>query len=98
MGRIACLFGKHTWITDRQCTCRYCNVTNHVLDKDCRCAYCGQTFHEWAYKSSYRTEPEYSYESGNQFLLGGGEEIVTYQCKKCGAEKEENKGFVPDCL
>ena len=42
--------------------------------------------HEWDIES-YDQEPEYAYESGNQWLIDPGGHFVKYTCKLCGKEE-----------
>ena len=86
------------------CRCERCGIYFHDWEltdstdefEDWRCRLCGETKrtskpceHEWELISTETTEDEFSYESGNQYLISEGGVYYSYRCRKCGAEKTE---------
>lgn len=82
------------------CKCTRCGGVQHeweVIEDNVefitkRCKACGETEktkkpceHDWVLVESGEVEAEYSYESGNQFLISEGGRFRKYECSKCGA-------------
>lgn len=78
----------HSWDV---CYCTRCGKTRnegHSWD-GCVCTRCGETNHTWELVESEIADDEYSYESGNQFLISYGYTKHTYRCNKCGKMRYE---------